>query len=222
MLEKRSSKRKGITLIEILAVVAIIIVIIAILLPVVGQAKRRSQMASCTSNLKQIFAAYSLYTNDWNGEIAGSPLEIVPVTAYSSSKRIFQCPVERYIKPRSDGLFDSKLTDYKDESPGSEFRISYGYIRHFEPADEVNFWSRMAGRSQIGVFGCPWHGNEDPGLSGHPFRKDVIGMLDGPVIRVHGDGHVSTHMLSPDRRSINIWDLFYAPNSVKWVLFGED
>jgi type II secretory pathway pseudopilin PulG len=51
-----------------LAVVAIIAILTAVLLPVLSRARAKSYQATCTSNLRQIYVAYTLYERDWNGQ----------------------------------------------------------------------------------------------------------------------------------------------------------
>ena len=58
--------RRGFTLIELLVVIAIIAILAAILFPVFAQAKRKGQMISCGSNLKQIAMAVIQYAGDHN------------------------------------------------------------------------------------------------------------------------------------------------------------
>lgn len=57
-------KRSAFTLIELLSVIAVIGVLAAILIPVVGKVRKSSYDATCTSNLRQVSAAYLLMIAD--------------------------------------------------------------------------------------------------------------------------------------------------------------
>ncbi len=112
-----SGARSSFTLIELLVVVAIIAILFAILMPSLGLAKEKAKTISCSSNLRQIGFAPSMYDADFGGYIfpleylsgpGGSPLDFyttllanlgyvkakntVSGVAIGYEKTIFQCP----------------------------------------------------------------------------------------------------------------------------------
>lgn len=62
----KNRDNKGFTLIELLVVIAIIAILAAILFPVFNQAKEKARQTTCSSNLKQISAAFMAYATDHN------------------------------------------------------------------------------------------------------------------------------------------------------------
>lgn len=60
-------RARGFTLIELLVVVAVIAVLIAILLPALRGARETARRTVCSSNLKQIAYALTLYADDFKG-----------------------------------------------------------------------------------------------------------------------------------------------------------
>lgn len=99
-----SSRRLGLTLIELVLVIGIIALLIGIVWAVLSPIREKGRQAVCMSNLKQIHLALMMYRENWHGTHPAEGvlphqlgLPVVPdyhlaLLPYIKSKDVFVCP----------------------------------------------------------------------------------------------------------------------------------
>ncbi len=98
-------RRKNFTLIELLVVISIIAILAGMLLPVLGNVRKKARLTECMSNLKQIgmgFAGYMVEFQDTFPIAAMKPSECltdnekpiaeVLLSYVGNQKKVFRCP----------------------------------------------------------------------------------------------------------------------------------
>ncbi|HTV41733.1 MAG TPA: prepilin-type N-terminal cleavage/methylation domain-containing protein [Candidatus Sulfotelmatobacter sp.] len=71
MAKPKKNSDGAFTLIELLVVIAIIAILAAVLLPVLERAKRRSYVATCVNNQRELVTAWMMYAQDHNDQLIG-------------------------------------------------------------------------------------------------------------------------------------------------------
>lgn len=108
--------RSGFTLIELLVVIAIIAILAAILFPVFMSAKDRVKQAECSSNLRQIGMATTMYMNDHNSRYPlwgggdSSQGWLGSIQRYAKTKLLGKCPKKK--KDSGFSYWRNAYTDY--------------------------------------------------------------------------------------------------------------
>ncbi len=224
-------KKIGFTLIELLVVIAIIALLMSILMPALARVKNQAKGVICQSRLKQWAAAFSMYSDDYDGYNvyggwASSWWEFM--LPYIPEQKVFLCPMATKMK-KEGGRHPYRAWDYGDAPPkygGNRYKGSYGvnpwifsrddvadggmFGGTFNPAEYRWMRSDIKGADKIPVFGdC-----RGPGAGGR--ERDPAPLFADSLALNEGGDTVGTGRWCMDRHKGGTY-LVFMDWSVHWV-----
>jgi prepilin-type N-terminal cleavage/methylation domain-containing protein/prepilin-type processing-associated H-X9-DG protein len=112
--EAPSRSQRAFTLIELLVVIAIIAILMSILLPVINRAKEQGKRIVCLGNLRQLTLAWTLYADDYDGNIVNGNTHANEKGAWAYYEDSWPInPPDQRIKGIKDGTLYRYLKDIK-------------------------------------------------------------------------------------------------------------
>ena len=203
------NRRKGFTLIELLVVIAIIAILAAILFPVFAKAREKARQASCSSNLKQLTLACSMYGQDYDERYVPKCHNRLAldmryywygnVQPYIKNQQILSCPSRPW--------------------PGNKCSCGGGEDRPVAPSYDMPCSGWTAATLTMGVAGGS--GRLDSEV---PAPAETIYMHDTNCSAFTMDGNPNWGLLAPNRmmhpnslRHNDGFNAAFADGHVKWV-----
>jgi len=226
--------RSAFTLVELLTVIAIIAILATLLSSGLASAKKASQRARCTSNLRQISVGFHLYLDDYDKR----PLRLTALFDHGQlpARDVFLCPSDRYggwadriqSQVGSDTLdnswAESGSTSKTAQPPIAPVRLSYLHPLGWDD----DSWQQLSKKgSQAGIAACQLHGLGRPNPD-FPSLHDFQGL----VLRAQWDGAVVKRQVFWDNNvmagsDIRNHETFAPPPAMAtedkpWQLFSDE
>ena len=148
--------------------IAILALLAALIFPVIVRSKEAAKTASCTSNLRQAYIAWSLYTDSYDGR---PPLRLEQFIDDPGELAIMKCPSDSF-QPGANKMASNRIGE----------KISYFYA-----GAPSAFWEDLENADpNHGVLACVAHGER----VGDGAVLDPLNDTTGFVLRLRKDGSV--------------------------------
>jgi prepilin-type N-terminal cleavage/methylation domain-containing protein/prepilin-type processing-associated H-X9-DG protein len=117
--------RTGFTLIELLVVIAIIAILAAILFPVFARAREQARKTTCSSNVKNISLANSMYVQDYDEMFMPQIYTDYDWTGLTKTGKVIAAPLDPYMRNKQIHPCPSDTSTWK--ATGGKFPTSYAW-----------------------------------------------------------------------------------------------
>ena len=198
----QSIRRRGFTLLELLAVIATIAILAALLLPVLSRAKIKAQRTACLSNLHQLGVAWVLYYTE-NADLLA---ESYPIH-------------NQYAWVEGDMSLTNEAADAGLLQEGTLYHYAQNAAVYHCPADQstVLVNGALLPRVRSYSMNC-FMGGRDPGLGAIPASADgyVLYFTKNSELQRPSEMWV---LLDEDERSINDGFFLTDPRAQAWLDF---
>lgn len=198
--------RSGFTLIELLVVIAIIALLMSILMPALAKVKRQAQGVVCQAILKQWATIFSMYTEDYDGQVpVGLGREqygnawtvqgywIVSLRRYfppASGSKIFFCPAAAKLREGSEtgdkSIFAAWAESGKNQATDKGFA---GYMPKEYLWSDGTIHGSIGYNRNIANWPPEWAQYDVWNIIGHQYSN--VRVAGGNLIPVFGDNMMS-------------------------------
>jgi prepilin-type N-terminal cleavage/methylation domain-containing protein/prepilin-type processing-associated H-X9-DG protein len=142
-MSNRRDRNSGFTLVELIVVVGVIALLVSILLPAVGKARESGRRAVCTSNLKQLATACTLYSSNdergvfvWEANYSSDDFSIF-YPKYLPNPQVTICPSTDNVVRNLPADLKHVAASVSDSSGGHSYEVLGYYINGTYPDGKV-------------------------------------------------------------------------------------